>query len=427
MGMARREREFSSMDEKQPNQKLRRERELRGWSQQTVAERVGTTEQIVCRWAKGEHKPNRHFQTQLCQLFEKNAEELGFLNEKLTKGKEKAQTNTGRENILEPSPLSSNNLLQPPLWERLSRILVKSSTIDEEGFKGLDQITKTYWRLRTTLGYRSLLQGFLGHLETVTRLLHGSQSPIAHKRLCVVASEIAQFIGAIYFDMNDYITARAYYNVSIETAQEGGNHTLWATALGRMASLPTYSNYPREALPLLYEAQQVATDHSSASVLAWLASVEAEAYAHLHNEEACLRSLAHSEHFLKHLVKEEDPYSIKFDYSRFVGYKGVCYLRLKQPELAITALTEGMNLTNSLSPRQLSIIIADVAEAYRQQGQIEEACKLAIQALKMTDQTKSCLVLQRLRKIRLNLEPCKTLQSVEEFDAHMRLQTEAIS
>ena len=72
------------MEEKRPNQKLRRERELRGWSQQTVAERVGTTEQMVCRWEKGEHKPNRHFQTQLCQLFGKNAEELGFMNETQT-------------------------------------------------------------------------------------------------------------------------------------------------------------------------------------------------------------------------------------------------------------------------------------------------------------------------------------------------------
>jgi transcriptional regulator with XRE-family HTH domain/tetratricopeptide (TPR) repeat protein len=62
-----------------PNEKLKREREIRGWSQRTVATHVGTAEQVVARWEGGRHKPNRYFQTQLCELFGKNAEELGFL------------------------------------------------------------------------------------------------------------------------------------------------------------------------------------------------------------------------------------------------------------------------------------------------------------------------------------------------------------
>ncbi len=65
--------------EKQPNEKLRRERELRGWSQQKVAELIGTSNQAVNRWENGQHKPGRYFQTLLCELFGKNAEELGFM------------------------------------------------------------------------------------------------------------------------------------------------------------------------------------------------------------------------------------------------------------------------------------------------------------------------------------------------------------
>lgn len=65
--------------QKQPNERLRRERELRGWSQKTIAEKLATTESLVSQWESGKHRPNRHFQTQLCKLFEKNAEELGFL------------------------------------------------------------------------------------------------------------------------------------------------------------------------------------------------------------------------------------------------------------------------------------------------------------------------------------------------------------
>jgi transcriptional regulator with XRE-family HTH domain len=72
---------FRDMEEqeKQPNEKLRREREIRGWSQQKVAELIGTSNQAVNRWENGQHKPGRYFQTLLCELFGKNAEELGFM------------------------------------------------------------------------------------------------------------------------------------------------------------------------------------------------------------------------------------------------------------------------------------------------------------------------------------------------------------
>src|SRR5712692_6848995 len=69
-----------SMDlEKQPNTFLRRERQLRGWSQQKVAGLVGTSEDVVSRWERGERKPGPFFQEKFCLLYGKTAEELGFI------------------------------------------------------------------------------------------------------------------------------------------------------------------------------------------------------------------------------------------------------------------------------------------------------------------------------------------------------------
>jgi transcriptional regulator with XRE-family HTH domain len=102
------------MEEKKPNIILKRERELRGWSQQTVAERVQTTEQVVCRWESGRHKPNRYFQTQLCQLFGKSAEELGFMDKVVfSKGEREKGTpvlgRRGRPLDLRISPTDEQN------------------------------------------------------------------------------------------------------------------------------------------------------------------------------------------------------------------------------------------------------------------------------------------------------------------------------
>ena len=69
--------------EKKPNNILRRERQLRGWSQQKIAELVGTSEDVVSRWERGERKPSPFFQEKFCVLYGKNAEELGFIQPRL--------------------------------------------------------------------------------------------------------------------------------------------------------------------------------------------------------------------------------------------------------------------------------------------------------------------------------------------------------
>jgi transcriptional regulator with XRE-family HTH domain len=64
---------------KQPNEALRRQRLLRGWSQQKVADQLGTSEEMVNRWERGKRKTSPFYQEKLCILFGKSAEELGFL------------------------------------------------------------------------------------------------------------------------------------------------------------------------------------------------------------------------------------------------------------------------------------------------------------------------------------------------------------
>ena len=95
------------MKKKEPNAIIRRERELKCWSQRTLAELLDTTEQVVNRWESGQHKPNRHFQAQLCQLFGKSAEEFGFIDE--------LQTTKKKDKTLEVPNISENIPVDPSL------------------------------------------------------------------------------------------------------------------------------------------------------------------------------------------------------------------------------------------------------------------------------------------------------------------------
>src|SRR5947209_8970513 len=62
-----------------PNQRLRRERQLRGWSQSHVAKQIKVPDYYISRWERGDVTPSPYYQQRLCELFEKTAEELGFL------------------------------------------------------------------------------------------------------------------------------------------------------------------------------------------------------------------------------------------------------------------------------------------------------------------------------------------------------------
>src|ERR1043165_163094 len=54
------------------------ERKRRHWSQQEVAERLGTTRHNVSRWEAGQTTPGPYFRAKLSHLYGKTAEALGL-------------------------------------------------------------------------------------------------------------------------------------------------------------------------------------------------------------------------------------------------------------------------------------------------------------------------------------------------------------
>lgn len=105
-----------------PNRALKRERELHCWSQLEVADRIGTTAFNVSRWERGITFPGSYFRQQLCAIFEKSPQELGFLNLE--------NENELTEHTAEESPISelvgeeNSNASEP----QFSHSLVASST-----------------------------------------------------------------------------------------------------------------------------------------------------------------------------------------------------------------------------------------------------------------------------------------------------------
>ncbi len=62
-----------------PNLRLRKARVERGWSQQELADQIGTTPVNISRWENGSTFPFPFFRQKLCEVFGKTPAELGLV------------------------------------------------------------------------------------------------------------------------------------------------------------------------------------------------------------------------------------------------------------------------------------------------------------------------------------------------------------
>jgi DNA-binding SARP family transcriptional activator len=289
-------------------------------------------------------------------------------------------------------------------------------SVVDTALEDLERITASYWRLCANTSL-DLLGNVLEHFQTVIHLLKRAQPREITRRLCQLSGEIAQILGKTLFDLHEYTLAWAFYTFSLKAAQAAFNHDLWAVGLGRMSLLLIYWEHPQEALPLLQEAGQLTIQ--SARIRCWLAAVEAEVHAQRGDVDACTEALAVAKALAAREPLGEDCYSIGFNPSRLAGYEGACFVRLHQPDRALPALQQAVALLDPQAIRRRSTLFTDMGIAHAQQGNVQQACTLAIQALAITTQTKSLSVLERVRLVRRELESWKESEAVQDLEKHL--------
>ena len=284
------------MERKRPNHILRRERELKGWSQQMLAEKLGTNEQSVNRWENGVHKPNRYFQTRLCLLFEKNAKELGFItqdmekegssfqNSHLEKHEQLVSEDTDIEDLEDHlSPLAElfskedimkfSNSRRQLLQNLITSVIIANNTLNISSIKGLETflalithdsdvqeedlakletITASAWQLLksdglTTVEY--LLSTYLPRIATFA-----DKSTKYQERAASITSQgyiLAGLVAILNMQLRESVR---YCQKAIFYAKLAKDRNLEIAALKHLATKYTDTNYPSQALQTYQEA-----------------------------------------------------------------------------------------------------------------------------------------------------------------------------
>jgi tetratricopeptide (TPR) repeat protein/DNA-binding XRE family transcriptional regulator len=156
---------------KSPRSPLRMAREELGWSQQEVAEKLGTTKVVISRWERGEHLPSPYSRQQLAKLYGKTPAELGLLSaapsppEHRTWNIPIAHTPyfTGRDDLLNKlherlSKAKTAALTQPQALFGLGGI-GKTRTAGEYAYRHGDDYSHVFWIRAATRD--SLLADFI--------------------------------------------------------------------------------------------------------------------------------------------------------------------------------------------------------------------------------------------------------------------------
>ncbi len=324
--------------------------------------------------------------------------------------------------------LHPTELLNVETVERIAKAVAKPSRTDEETLAALEAITQNCWSVyRATTTKIDLLSGVVGHLQTVRRLLHHAPSGRAEQRIWSMVSHTAQIAGEVVFDVQDCDLANEYYQLAIDSAQLAGDTALRAVALGRQGFLPVYQREFGEALPILEEAAKTALHTATPTARAWIAMMQAEAFANLGEAEACRRVIGYAEDTLAQARPKEDTLGTGFTYLTLVGYRGICHLRLreadatrrKDAELAQQSFEE--SLTAFVQPtRRRAMLLSDLATSLAYQGKVEEACSIATECLALAGQTRSTRAIQRLSAFQRSLAPQRHEACVKEFRRQLR-------
>jgi hypothetical protein len=303
---------------------------------------------------------------------------------------------------------------------RLARALELSS-VGAAALEGIEATVADFARRYPSTSPATLLDPVAAHYRDVSRLLEGPL-PVTHRRrLVLVAGVLAGLAGNLAFDFKQRPRAEGYFSVALQAAHEAESADLGAWTLAMWSILPAYDGDPAGALALIQQGQAVAGHAVTATRRAWLAAMEAKAHAGLGDARACDDALGRGADAIERAEASENRLGTDFfDRPRLLAFKGTSALLLHQPKAARAALAEGLALRPPSDVKGRSLARLDLAAAYVQEREPEQAHAAALEALSIPPQYRVGPILQRARQIQADLAPWSEERQVRDLADRLR-------
>ncbi|WP_436785768.1 transcriptional regulator [Yinghuangia sp. YIM S10712] len=372
-----------------------------------LGERASITVRQVRRWESAMPPwPREDAQRILRKLFGVPLDCLGFVPPApyyVAHGQE--EDPVLRRTFLQIAGVGGAELVSEP-WGRLSAAL-RAPRVDRASAGALVERTAALFAAEERHPARQLYPAAAGHVDQIAGLIASAgESRLA---LTVAAGEAAALAGWLAWDIGETDTARGYLRTAMAASEEADHPALGALVLG-------YASYtvedPRQARKMLTAGQERVTGPGCATARAWLAAREAEEAAASGDQEGAIRALERARTAYDYADPASEQAWVRFFGPARLDSLAVSTLaRLEHRDLEQEAeRTESRLGANDAKIR--AVVLADVAAAYVQVGNLDRAAVTARQAATATTRGEATLGRQRLLDL-VDRLPSRNVQSRE--------------
>jgi transcriptional regulator with XRE-family HTH domain/tetratricopeptide (TPR) repeat protein len=298
--------------------------------------------------------------------------------------------------------------------------------LDETTAPTLTAITGAYRRLEPATPAHELTGAAEAHVNVGSAALARDRRSRFAPDVAAAVSEAAGFAAWLRMDMNDAGSARAYYRAAIDQARHAAHPLLAAYMLGSLASFEIEAGDPDTALDLTALATRHLSERGQPTARAWLNAVRAVGHAARGDAargdaDAADRALAAAEDLTSQAGGHAPPpwpWVFPFDAAKLAGYAALVAVRLQRPGQAAAAFAHSVTIVTP-APKQATVLMLELAELRRQQGDLDEAVTLASQALATGRAHASERVIAKARRFRRAC-PAQPTPALRAFDQRLR-------
>jgi hypothetical protein len=232
---------------------------------------------------------------------------------------------------------------------------------------------------------------YLSH--DVAPLLHGTYTESVGRALFSTVAEAMLLAGWMSYDAGHHGLAQRYYLHALRLAQDAGDRRLAGSMLGRFNDAATLARAARMGI------SGVATP----TLMAQFWAMEARALARTPDHRATQHALTEAERFLDRRNHADEPEWITyFDDAELSAEAAHCFRDINSAQRSVEHAGNAMSGSHVRSDFFATMVLAD---AHLRAGDIEESCRVALDALDLGGQLRSARAVSYLAEFRTALTP----------------------
>ncbi|WP_406284318.1 hypothetical protein [Embleya sp. NBC_00896] len=262
-------------------------------------------------------------------------------------------------------------------------------------------------------GRRALIQYLDGD---VAELLTARSTEPVGRALFATVAEATLLAAWMSYDSGHHGLAQRYFIQALRLAQTAEDRRLAGSILSAMSHQATYLGRFIEAANLARAAQLGTTGHATPTLTAQFLAMEARALSRLGDHAACNAALTRATTIFERNNPGEDPEWIGyFDQAELSVELGHCFRDMRQARQATTYAEQCLGGTDGHYIRSDFFATMVLAEAHLAAGELERACRTALDALTIGRQLKSARCVSYLAAFRKKVDSRSDSTAVAEF------------